>query len=107
MKAVSAVLLLAAAGVASASLGGGFKRSENRGPELIKTPRPHEYMSLEDIPDALDWRNGELCTTHPAPAQVHCTSKRALLCTVSGKNYVTRAHNQHIPNYCGSCWAFR
>ena len=39
------------------------------------------YLLEEEIPDNWDWNN------------------------VDGKSYLTKSLNQHIPHYCGSCWA--
>jgi len=62
----------------------GFKRNDEfrAGPkaEFISQPRPHEYLT--DVPANWDWRN------------------------INGKNFASTSRNQHIPQYCGSCWAF-
>eukprot|EP01137_Pigoraptor_chileana_P015073 Opistho-2@70542 len=49
--------------------------------EVIKTPRPQDYLNAASLPTNFDWRN------------------------VNGTNFLTRNLNQHIPVYCGSCWA--
>ena len=46
--------------------------------EEVKTPQPHTYIKAEDLPASLDYREQGLLTTDL---------------------------NQHIPVYCGSCWA--
>jgi len=49
--------------------------------EYVTSPQPYEYVDMSALPTEVDWRN------------------------VNGVSYVTKELNQHIPIYCGSCWA--
>lgn len=47
----------------------------------VTSPLPHTYVSDDEIPDEWNWND------------------------VDGKSCLTHQLNQHIPQYCGSCWA--
>jgi len=49
--------------------------------ENVQSPLPHTYLQASDLPDSFDWSD------------------------VDGKSYLTHSLNQHLPQYCGSCWA--
>ena len=49
--------------------------------EDVSRPRPHEYVNADKLPKHFVWSN------------------------VAGVNYLTKNLNQHVPQYCGSCWA--
>jgi cathepsin X len=47
----------------------------------VESPFPHTYIEKEALPESFTWAN------------------------VKGQSYLTKNLNQHIPQYCGSCWA--
>jgi len=55
--------------------------------EHVTEPRPHELIQESELPESWDWRKGGD--------------------TKDGRiNLTTPPRNQHIPQYCGACWAF-
>jgi hypothetical protein len=45
------------------------------------SPLPHTYIDANDLPISFSWDN------------------------VNGTSYLTKSLNQHLPQWCGSCWA--
>jgi len=50
-------------------------------PNDYVSPLPYEYISESELPAEFNWGNAD------------------------GKSYLTHMLNQHLPQYCGSCWA--
>jgi len=48
--------------------------------EFVISPEPKHYVKTQDLPQVWDW------------------------CNMNGKSYCTMSRNQHLPQYCGSCW---
>lgn len=101
-----------------------------RPPACSKSPLPSTYVAPGDLPKHWDWRNvngelqhsqRELCWVLKRPPVAaatacsaekggrHClhplhSNSRSLLPHSAGTNFLSTTRNQHIPQYCGSCW---
>merc|ERR1711907_652467 len=86
------LILIAAIAVAAVAVDGrrvseGWTREQNVAAGIdhegshITSPLPQDYIKDEDLPTNFTWGD------------------------VDGVNYLTKSLNQHIPQYCGSCWA--
>lgn len=81
-KIARSVLLLAVLAKSSVSKHDEFKKLEGHTIENdYSSPLPYTYLSGEDLPLEFTWGG------------------------VEEVSYLTRTLNQHIPQYCGSCWA--
>lgn len=78
---MKAVLLLVLLGITSTFAFNACVKLSKNTPTHVVSPLPYESSKIQ-VPDAYDWRN------------------------VNGRNLVTVSRNQHLPQYCGSCWAF-
>lgn len=76
-----AVLVSAVAAVAAERFNEIEIRDDAVHNSVQRHPLPHTYLKSSDIPDSFSWAN------------------------VDGVSYLTHSLNQHIPQYCGSCWA--
>jgi len=57
------------------------KRPGHTRPTNFQLPQPYQYTHKSELPAAWSWAD------------------------VNGRSLVTKSLNQHIPQYCGSCWA--
>lgn len=58
---------------------------------VISSPLPQSFLKEEDLPKSWDWRSVK---------EFNGTKFAG-----DGRNFLSTTRNQHIPQYCGSCWA--
>jgi len=85
--ATLAIFALVGASMVSARMNEVWSKEETEAAGLVHkgsytiSPLPQDYIATEDLPTNFTW------------------------CDHDGVNYCTKSLNQHIPQYCGSCWA--
>jgi len=91
--------------------GSNCKAKENAAPELLqkteKAPHKSEVLSREET-EALGvvWRgNASQTSSHLTLQAPQTYSADFTWCNKNGTNFCSASLNQHIPQYCGSCWA--
>merc|ERR1719158_2065196 len=80
LKAIALALLAPAAAVNEVMRNTALWEEMKAGKHL-ETAQPHTYLTATDLPATFSWAS------------------------VNGTNYLSTLRNQHIPVYCGSCWA--
>jgi len=67
-------------------------------------PRQSELLSRSDVEaTGITWRGNHSDSHEQLPAAD--LPEEFTWCNKDGKSYCTTSRNQHIPQYCGSCWA--
>jgi cathepsin X len=68
--------------------------------------RPSEILSREAQENlGIEWRGNSSDSHDKLLLSVADMPDEFTWCNKDGKNYCTKSLNQHIPQYCGSCWA--
>ena len=81
MKFLVALLPLVTAGAPNPVVRNETLWEEMRAGMHLITAQPHTYTDIDSLPTNFNWGD------------------------VNGTNFLTTMRNQHIPVYCGSCWA--
>lgn len=87
-----------------------FEDGSNCAPKAVKNvlkkERPNQVWTQEQTESAgLQFRGNSTARSSHDELSVAEFADEFNWCNKDGKNYCTTSINQHIPQYCGSCWA--